>query len=62
MILNLGADDRSCGEGVRQYNRPLSQGIALKFIITNDDGIGAPGIATLHRAMEGLGEIPRPRL
>ncbi len=29
----------------------------MRILLTNDDGIDAPGIATLHHALAGLGEI-----
>ncbi|MDA0803710.1 MAG: 5'/3'-nucleotidase SurE [Planctomycetota bacterium] len=29
----------------------------MRILLTNDDGIHAPGIATLHRAIRGLGSI-----
>ncbi|MGY8753216.1 MAG: 5'/3'-nucleotidase SurE [Phycisphaerales bacterium] len=29
----------------------------MKILVTNDDGIGAPGIIALHKALEGLGEL-----
>jgi 5'-nucleotidase len=31
--------------------------VALKILLTNDDGIDAPGIAVLRRALDGLGEV-----
>lgn len=31
--------------------------MTLQILLTNDDGIDAPGIAVLRRALEGLGEI-----
>ena len=31
--------------------------MALKILLTNDDGIDAPGIAVLRRALDGLGEV-----
>jgi 5'/3'-nucleotidase len=31
--------------------------VALQILLTNDDGIDAPGIAVLRRALEGLGEV-----
>jgi len=31
--------------------------VALEILLTNDDGIDAPGIAVLRRALEGLGTI-----
>ena len=29
----------------------------MKILLTNDDGIEAPGIRALHRALAGLGDI-----
>ena len=29
----------------------------MKFLLTNDDGIKAPGLATLEQALSGLGEV-----
>lgn len=29
----------------------------MRILLTNDDGIHAPGIAALHEALEGLGEV-----
>ncbi|MDA0974916.1 MAG: 5'/3'-nucleotidase SurE, partial [Planctomycetota bacterium] len=29
----------------------------MKILLTNDDGIDAPGIRALHRALAGLGDI-----
>jgi 5'-nucleotidase len=29
----------------------------LRILLTNDDGIAAPGIVALHEALEGLGEV-----
>jgi 5'-nucleotidase len=29
----------------------------MKILLTNDDGIRAPGIITLHRALQGIGEL-----
>ena len=29
----------------------------MRILLTNDDGIHAPGIAALHGALDGLGEI-----
>ena len=29
----------------------------MRILLTNDDGIEAPGIAALHDALHGLGEI-----
>lgn len=29
----------------------------MKILLTNDDGIDAPGIRALHRALDGLGEL-----
>ena len=29
----------------------------MRILLTNDDGIDAPGIAALHRAIQGLGEV-----
>ncbi len=29
----------------------------MKFLLTNDDGIEAPGLATLKQAMAGYGEF-----
>jgi 5'-nucleotidase len=29
----------------------------MKILVTNDDGIRAPGIIALHKALEGLGEL-----
>ena len=31
--------------------------MTLQILLTNDDGIDAPGIAVLRRALEGLGEV-----
>jgi 5'-nucleotidase len=31
--------------------------VALEILLTNDDGIDAPGIALLRRALEGLGNV-----
>jgi 5'-nucleotidase len=31
--------------------------VALEILLTNDDGIDAPGIAVLRRAVEGLGRV-----
>ena len=31
--------------------------MALQILLTNDDGIDAPGIAVLRRAVEGLGDV-----
>ena len=31
--------------------------MALQILLTNDDGIDAPGIAALRRALDGLGEV-----
>ena len=31
--------------------------VALQILLTNDDGIDAPGIAVLRRAVEGLGDV-----
>jgi 5'-nucleotidase len=31
--------------------------VALQILLTNDDGIDAPGIAVLRRALDGLGEV-----
>jgi 5'-nucleotidase len=31
--------------------------VTLQILLTNDDGIDAPGIAVLRRAVEGLGEV-----
>ncbi len=31
--------------------------VTLEILLTNDDGIGAPGIAVLRRALEGLGNV-----
>jgi 5'-nucleotidase len=32
-------------------------GVALEILLTNDDGIDAPGIAVLRRAVDGLGRV-----
>lgn len=29
----------------------------MRILLTNDDGIHAPGIAAMHRALDGLGEV-----
>ncbi|MDA1026045.1 MAG: 5'/3'-nucleotidase SurE, partial [Planctomycetota bacterium] len=29
----------------------------MKILLTNDDGIEAPGIRALHRALQGLGDV-----
>lgn len=29
----------------------------MKLLLTNDDGVDAPGLAALHEAVEGLGEV-----
>ena len=29
----------------------------MKILLTNDDGIRAPGIIALHKALQGLGEL-----
>ena len=29
----------------------------MRILLTNDDGIRAPGIVALHTALEGLGEL-----
>ena len=29
----------------------------MRILLTNDDGIHAPGIEAMHRALDGLGEI-----
>ena len=29
----------------------------MRILLTNDDGIHAPGIAAMYKALEGLGEI-----
>ncbi|MEC8818306.1 MAG: 5'/3'-nucleotidase SurE, partial [Planctomycetota bacterium] len=29
----------------------------MRILLTNDDGIHAPGIEAMHRALEGLGEV-----
>jgi 5'-nucleotidase len=31
--------------------------VTLRILLTNDDGIDAPGIAVLRRALDGLGEV-----
>jgi 5'-nucleotidase len=31
--------------------------VALQILLTNDDGIDAPGIAVLRRALDGLGDV-----
>ena len=31
--------------------------MTLQILLTNDDGIDAPGIAVLRRALDGLGEV-----
>jgi 5'-nucleotidase len=31
--------------------------VTVQILLTNDDGIGAPGIAVLRRALDGLGEV-----
>ncbi len=36
---------------------PLSTLSLMRILLTNDDGIDAPGIVALHHALDGLGEL-----
>jgi 5'-nucleotidase len=43
--------------GVARRRLGYNEGVTLQILLTNDDGLHAPGLTVLRRALDGLGEI-----
>lgn len=56
-VVSICTGPRSLPQGAAFLLVRYNDGVTVHILLTNDDGIHAPGIGVLRRALEGLGEI-----